>query len=180
MAKRNTKARVTVAVPNWDMGAMGAAKRANLQMEDVAYLDPITGKAVNPNGVKRMRRFDMLEKYYRDQWISVRGFTAGEKLRDAWEQTQRGPGWPDNDRVQSSAKPDHAIAIQTDRASKLIWVSAKVPKAHAVIVEHVVMHNGSISGVKVNGVRIYPGARLAIGRAALRLALDAMADALGC
>lgn len=104
------KSKRPVTLPAWDFGASGPANRAGLVQEDA--FDQ------NPNRVKRARRVDMLERWHKLGKISTAGYNAAEKLRDAFEATQRAPGWPDNDRVQSSPKPDHAVTVQIDRLSK--------------------------------------------------------------
>lgn len=177
--KQRQGVKVTLPSSSWDRGTTGLANRESLVIEDAGDFDPDTGKVVNPNGVKRARRVDMLEVYYKRGWISSGGFTAGEKLRDAWEATQRGPGWADNDRVQSSPKPDQAITMQIDRLSRFIWISHCVPEAHAVIIEHVALHSGSIGGVKVRGKAIYGGSKHEAGRVAMWEAFDALAHAMG-
>lgn len=55
----------------WDMGANGPANRRGLKQEDAMDVDPVTGKTSNPNGVKRMRRVDMLERWHRKGQISA-------------------------------------------------------------------------------------------------------------
>jgi len=106
-----------VSLARWDQGAAGPANRRGLVTEDRGDIDPETGKAVNPNGVKGARRMDMLEYWHRRGTITTAGFNAGEKLRNAYEATQRGKSWPESERVQSSSKPDQAVAIHIDRVS---------------------------------------------------------------
>jgi len=171
---------VTLHGSQWDHGAMGQANRIGLVVEERGDLDAATGKRINPNNVKGARRVDMMEVYHARGWISKRGYTAGEMLRDAWENTQRGPGWQENERVQSSPKPDHAIAMQIDRISKLVWITRRVPKEHAHIIEHIAMQRCSIGGVRMDGHKPYQGANHEKGKVALHLAFEALADALGC
>lgn len=181
MAKKRGKAkdRITLA-PSWDMGAAGPANRHGLVIEERGEIDTLTGRRMNPNGVKGVRRVDMLEYYHRQGVITTRGRNAGEKLRDAWELTELGPGWSDNDRVQSSPRPDRAIAMQVDRMTALLWISRRVPQEHAAIIEHVAINSGSISGVVIKGKQPYLGANNARGKEVLRIAFDALADAVGC
>ena len=165
---------------SWDMGATGIANSIGLVVEDRGEVDAKTGKRVNPNGVKGVRRIDMLEYYHRQGIISHRGHNAGCALRNAWEDTMRAPGWNDNDRVQSSPKPDHQIAIQIDRVSKLHNAWRKVPREHAAMIEHIAIDRGSISGVRIKGVRPYLGANNAKGKEMLGIAFEDLADAMGC
>lgn len=132
-----------VTLPEWDMGATGPANRAGLAIEDAADMDPETGRIINPNGVKRARRVDMLEVWHKKGVISTQGFNAAEALRDAFEATLRTPGWPDNDRVQSSPKPDHAVTIQIDAISRFHAVHRFVCKSDRAIIDACVLRRAS-------------------------------------
>lgn len=118
-----------VTLVAWDLGAMGPANRQGLEIEEAVDATP-EGKAENPNGIIRARRIGKLEQWHRNYlsqamrngkpqpYITTRQFNAAESYLDALEATMRATGWPDNDRVQSSPKPDHAITIQIDRISR--------------------------------------------------------------
>lgn len=126
----------------WDIGAPGPAARAREQVvEDAFDVDPETGEIRNPNAIKRVRIVDMLEVWHRKGVISTAGYNFAVKLRDAFEATQRAPGWPDNDRVQSS--PNHAASalIRTDRLSKYHAVSRFVPTADFAVIDYLVLLN---------------------------------------
>jgi hypothetical protein len=170
---------VSLAPSQWDHGATGPANRKGLIFEERGHIDPETGEMVNPNGITGVRRVDMLEIYAGRGWISLSGFNAGCRLRDAWDRIHQGPGWPDNDRVQSSPKPDHAVEIQIGRMSAFIWISQRVPKEHAGIIEHVAIRGGAIGGVIINGRKPYLGKGHAKGKADLHLAFNLLADAIG-
>ncbi|KQI67035.1 hypothetical protein AN189_17580 [Loktanella sp. 3ANDIMAR09] len=159
---------------------MGQANRLNLVVEQRGTTDPITGKTTNPNGVKGVRRVDMMEVYYKRGWISDRGYTAGEKLRDKWEATERSPGWSDNDRVQSSPKPDQAVAMRIDRLSQLVRITRLMPPQHKSLIEAVAIRQRSINAAVVDGARPYVGRGHKIGQSELMVAFDALADAIGC
>lgn len=184
-AKRRRKAQkaVTLAQPtSWDMGATGQANRIGLLQEPATELDPTTGKDTpNPNGVKRMRRLDMLEVYHRKGEITTEMWNAAEKLRDAFEATQRSAGWPDNDRVQSSPKPDHAVTIQIDRLSRFHSINRMVrPEDKPIIDACVLSGNGPTSAI-INGAKPYRGSGAAYQRGMdhLRDALKHLAGAMG-
>ena len=178
-AKARAGVTVSLGGSEWDQGAMGQANRIGLVVEPRGTLDPATGKTINPNAVKGARRVDMMETYHKRGWISDRGFTAGERLRDAWEDTQRGPGWADNDRVQSSAKPDQAIAMQLDRIGRLVWLTKRMPKDHAALIEAVCMKRVGLASATVDGVKPFTGSRHDEGARVMRVAFDALADAFG-
>lgn len=178
-AKR--KAVTVAAMPSeWDQGATGRANRIGLVQEDAAGIDPITGKKEpNPNGVKRMRRVDMLERYHRMGLISTRAWNAAEKLRDAFEATMKSPGWPDNDRVQSSPKPDHAVTIMVDRISRFHAINRLVPLEDAPIIDACVFHMNAPGSAIINGAKPYRHAGHERGVQHLRDALERLANAMG-
>lgn len=123
---RNRKP-VTMQTASWDHGATGVANRAGLVIEQRGEPDPETGEMINPNGITGARRVDLLEFWHKRGNISTNGFNAAVKLRDAFEATQRGkPALPDNDRVSSSPKPDHAVAIMVDRISALSAITRHI------------------------------------------------------
>jgi hypothetical protein len=181
--RRKAQKHVTLpsAMPtDWDMGAAGQANRIGLIREDATELDPKTGKPMpNPNGVKRMRRVDMLEVWHKQGTISTAGFNAAEKLRDVFEATMQAPGWPDNDRVQSSPKPDHAVTIQIDRLSRFHAVNKLVPVLDRPIINRCVLERGTPSSTVIDGERPYRGARYQDGLTHLKDALDRLARAMG-
>lgn len=165
---------VSLAPSPWDMGASGQANRLGLVVEEAMDADPATGKIVNPNGVKRARRVDMLEVWHKKGVISTRGFNAAERLRDAFEATERAPGWPDNDRVQSSPKPDHAVTIQIDRLSRYHSVSRCVASDDREIIDACVLHRGT-----PGSLRQYRRENYQAGLRHLHDALDRLSDAIG-
>lgn len=162
-----------ISLAEWDMGATGPANRRGLVVEAAADLDLETGKVINPNGVMRARRVDMLEIWHKRGVISTSGFNAAEKLRDAFEATERAPGWPDNDRVQSSPKPDHAVSIQIDRLSRYHEIARHVRSQDRTIIDACVLHRGAPTSIG------YKGRRYQEGLDRLRDALDHLASSMG-
>lgn len=179
-ARKKRKKPVTLMPTTWDQGAQGQANRIGLVEEPATELDPTTGKPQpNPNNIKRMRRVDMLERYHRLGVISTRGWNAAERLRDAFEATQRTPGWPDNDRVQSSPKPDHAVTIQIDRLSRFHAINRLVPLDDVPIINACVFHMNAPGSAIINGTRPYRYGGHARGLQHLRDALERLANAMG-
>ena len=166
---------VTIPGPSsrWDMGATGAANQAGLVQEDAGDVDLATGRIVNPNGVRRMRRVDMLEVWQRKGTISTRGLHAAQLLRGAYERTQCGPGWPDNDRVQSSPRPDLAVTIQIDALSAYHAVARLVDVDDRPVIEACVLRGGT------PGRCGYRGRTYSAGLVHLAEALDRLAGRLG-
>ena len=181
MKRARNRKPVTVAVmpTSWDMGATGPANRIGLVIEASGDPDPSTGTIANPNGIKRARRVDMLEVWHRKGLISTAGFNAAERLRDAFEATQRAPGWPDNERVQSSPKPDHAVTIQIDRLSAFQAISRNIAFGDGPIIRHCVLDRCIPATLTIDGRRPYAGRGYDAGLELLGMALDRMARAMG-
>lgn len=136
-------------------------------------MDPMTGKLSNPNKVTGVRRVDLLEFWHKRGSISTAGFTAAEALRNAFEATMRGkPALPDNDRVQSSPKPGHAVDIMIDRISRFEALMRHVATQDRQIITACVLEGQHPS-------RVYGGLRVREGFSHLRDALDRLADSLG-
>lgn len=171
-AGRNRLVAVSLAPSPWDHGATGPANRIGLVEEERGEKDAKTGKIVNPNRVTGVRRVDMLEYWHRRETISTEGFNAAELLRNAFEATMRGKAaLPDNDRVQSSPKPDHAIDIQIDRISRFQALMRHVRSADREIISACVLDGH-------HPARLYGSLRVREGFDHLRAALDAFADSL--
>lgn len=165
-----SKATVSLDASPWDHGAEGKANRHGLVVEERGDLDPKTGKVTNPNGVTGVRRVDLLEYWHKRGTISTAGFNAASALRDAFEATQKSPPClPDNDRVQASPKPDHAVTIQIDRISRYHHLRKFVHPTDAAIIDRCVL-GGEHPG------KVYGALRTRQGFDDLREALDRMAD----
>ena len=170
-ANRQSRRPVTLPGVTWDLGAAGPANRAGLTIEPAGDIDPETGEVVNPNRILRARRVDMLEVWHKRGTISTAGYNFAVKLRDAFEATERAPGWPDNDRVQSSPKPDHAIAIQADRLTAYHAVARFVAREDWPVIDHFVL-------ARREGSTIRPGHAWREALATLGPALDRAAAAM--
>ena len=167
-----TRGRVSVAQTPWDHGATGQANRIGLVIEERADIDPETGKKINPNGVTGARRKDMLEVYADRGWISQRAYGAGELLRVSWLRTDIGRCAPWlRERVDSSPKPDAAVAIQIDRISALLRVSSLIPAEDRGILDCVCGRGDTIG-------RVYRGSQHEAGKAHLAAALERLADSI--
>lgn len=156
----------------WDHGAMGAANRIGLVVEERGDLDLRSGKITNPNNVTGVRRVDILDFWHRRGTITTGGFNAAVKLRDAFEGTMRGkPALPENDRVQSSPKPDHAVTIQIDRISQFTRYMGQVIPGDRAIISACVLDGHHPSS-------IYGALRVKEGLQHLREALERLSKAL--
>lgn len=186
MAKRNMKSHEKASAARWakkpkplpmpgelwDPCANGPANmRRERVIEDAAEIDPETGEIRNPNGIRRARFVDMLEVWHKRETISTAGYNFAVKLRDAFETTERAPGWPDNDRVQSSPKPDHAVTIQIDRLCRFHAVARFVSREDRAVVDFFVLQ-------RREGAEIKPGPKWVEALARLGPALDRCAAAM--
>ena len=172
-AKAKPKGQVSLA--RWDQGAMGAANRIGLVTEQRGHVDADTGETINPNGVKGVRRVDMLEVYHQRGWITDKGYTAGEALRDAWSMVHRAKGTDYTAvRVDSSSKPDAQVAILIDRVSRYHAVARRIAKGDEEILACVVEEGRAIAHL-----RQYRGAAHDAGKRHLCAALDRLALAMG-
>lgn len=187
MAKSKRKARLKrgtkdlakpksqVSLSRWDQGASGVANRVGLVTEDRGDTDPESGKKINPNGIRGVRRVDMLEVYGNRGWITKRGLSAAEALRNAWEATQRGKGADLSDvRVDRTPKPDASIDVQIDRVSLLVGISRLVPKEDRDIIFAV-----ACEGRAVGHLRQYRGSNHDLGKSHLHEATERLAEKLG-
>lgn len=171
MARRG---RVSLAPTPWDHGATGQANRVGLVIEERGETDPKTGKVTNPNGVTGARRVDMLDLYLKREVISPRAHAAGLILRRAWLKTGMGQCAPFlRERVDSTPKPDAAVAILVDRISALVRVSRLVPQRDVRVIEIVCAH-----GAGVGALAEYRGPKHPFGLQHLSLALENLADAM--
>lgn len=144
----HSKASVSLAPAPWDHGAAGAANRIGLVIEDRGDMDPKSGKVVNPNRVTGARRVDMLEIYHKRGWITTRGYGAGELLRVAWLRTDMGTCAPWlRERVDSSPKPDEAVAVQISRLSALVRIGRLIPAGDKGILDCVCRQGAGVGAM---------------------------------
>jgi len=175
--KAQPRALVSLNASPWDMGADGPANRARESRVEEGVdpeVDPDNGevKHRNPNGVKRRVFYDMLDVYHRRGWITKRGFNAASALRDAWQRTEQGQGndWS-KERVDSSPKPDAAVAIQIDRMSALIGITRHIPAE-----DHRILLTVACEGQAIGRLRQYRGMNHDKGRRHLHDALERLAN----
>lgn len=168
------RGRVSIEPNPWDHGATGQANRIGLVIEERGELDPITGKTTNPNGVTGVRRVDMLDLYLKREVITPRAHAAGLILRHAWLKTGMGQCAPFlRERVDSTPKPDAAVAILVDRITALVRVSRLIPQRDERIIGIVCEH-----GAGVGALPEYRGPRHPLGLMHLAAALESLADVM--
>lgn len=164
---------VTLVIPPWDHGATGQANRIGLVVEERGEVNPATGKVTNPNRVTGVRRVDLLAFWWGRGTISTGGYNAAVALRNAYDDTLRGPpALPENDRVQSSPKPDQSIDIRITRISRFSTLMRRVADEDREIVSACVLDGHHPS-------RVYGALRTKDGFQHLRDALDRLHAAIG-
>lgn len=170
---KSQRGKVTIAATPWDHGATGAANRIGLVVEERGEIDAASGKVTNPNRVTGVRRVDLLDFWHGRGSITTGGMNAAKVLRAAYEQTMRAPpALPDNDRVQATPKPDHAIDIQVDRISRYAKMMNLVADKDREIITACVLDGGHPS-------RVYGPIKFRDGFVHLREALDRLHCAMG-
>mgnify|MGYP001803260075 CR=1 FL=1 len=91
-------------------------------------------KGANPNHMGRRRRVDVLDAIN----LTMRQRQAAEAIRDAFSRVEMlSSGGPLKEQVQSSPKPDRAIAVQVDANSRWVHVTKPIPYRARELVEHV-------------------------------------------
>lgn len=164
------KRAVSLAVMG-DLGAQGPAIKARVVVETVKDIDPETGKGAGT--MKRARVVDMVDHWLRKGVLTTEQWNTAVFLRAAWERTEQAPGTDyARPRVDSSPKPDHAVAIMIDRVSKLNSAWSRVRGDDRELIHHCVVRGLIPATLRIRGVRPYHGSQYQRGLQALRDALD--------
>lgn len=159
----------------WDHGAGGPANREGIIIEDRGEVDPETGRRINPNRVTGARRLTWLERYAARGWITPEGLAAGLELHKAWQRVSIGtsPPWL-RERVDSTPRPDHAVAVQIDRRAAYARLWRLVPPEDRSILHWVCCENRGLRGMRgVSGGRSADAAKVWLRDALDRLAAKA-------
>ena len=176
-AARTYSARKTVSLAQpteWDFGPRTAAQDVRKVIEPVRDWDEKKQKEVdNVNGVRRARRIDLVEYYFRQDRIDGRQMAAGKALAAAWEHTQRSP--EAIKKVQVDVTPDHGAiaAMHVDRIGRFHAVRKMIPDTDWPVLESVCIRNASVAQIGYKGPRFYVGLSLMCS------ALDRLADRMG-
>lgn len=175
MAKRKRTAKGRAAEPRaavslaetGDLGTMGAAIRSRVVVETVK--DTEAGRGT----IRRARVVDMIDHWLKARVINTAQWNTAVVLRAAWERTQQAPGTDyARPRVDSSPKPDHAVAIQIDRVSKLNAAWGRVDWKDRELLHHCVVLGLIPATLRIRDRRPFHGANYQMGLQALRDALD--------
>ncbi len=123
----------------------------------------------NPNHMGRRRRKIIIDDMLKRQTITMRQHQAAEAIQLAYLGVQRlSSGGPLQEQVQSSPKPDAAVAIQVGANSRFVRVMKAVKSSDRELIEAVCFHNKPLrSAIRGGYVR---------GYTRFREALDLVAD----
>ncbi|WP_439140262.1 hypothetical protein [Roseicyclus sp.] len=163
---------VSLAQPSWDMGPDTEAQRAGKVIEDARIWDADKGVWVNPNGVKRARRIDLIESWANTGKVTERQFKAAQALRIAFERTMCSAPAIKKVQVDTSPRPDETVAMMVDRIGAFADLMKHVPSESRAVVECVVLDNRGPNNLG------YKARAYARGVELLRSGLDAVADEL--
>ena len=144
-AKSKAARRKPASLPQttWDQGASGAANQERLVTEARGEVDAITGKRINPNGIKGKRRTPWVETYRKQGKLTDAQYTSAVRLHNAYQ------GYPDKDslaaigeiRASSNGGP---LASLIDRRREFYGMWADVPLSSRYIVEQVALLDNPI------------------------------------
>lgn len=118
-------------------GDHGTGTRAAMAGKEVRPIRDTNGN--NPNNIGRVEAINVLAGL---SFLSMRQFQAGEEIQLAWLGVEKiSSGGELKEQVDSTPKPDAAMAIQIDAQSRLVNAMSAVPSDMRGIVEHVCWHN---------------------------------------
>ncbi len=168
--KKGSRAPVSLSPrPIGDTGATGPANQAELETGE-PWFDHDTGKVVNPEFVKRARRVDMMETYYRRGIISQRGHIAIVEFRLMLEPPPR----TDGVKVDGGIDPTWRIAGLIDHQARPLRLLSGMSLRDREIITEV-----AIEGRAVSYLPQYRNRLGQTGQEVLAVALDRLADAMG-
>jgi hypothetical protein len=155
--------KVTLSKPlplNGDHGTGTQAARAGTVLEKI--MD-------NPNHMGQRKRVCRVDWLLKRKFLDTRQYQAAKAIQVAYARTEQiSSGGELKEQVQSSSKPDAAMAQYCDAMSAWVRVMKAVRRSQRPIVEHVCCYNQPITSMR-GATRIRSAHRL-------RSALNAVAD----
>lgn len=139
--RKASAAPITLATPG-DRGATGPANLDRMIEEERGDLDPETGKIINPNRYKGLRRQPWFETYAKQGKITQEQHAAAARLFAAYE------GFPARDplaalgeMVDRSLWVNDPLAVKVDQRREFYQLWRDIPQSSKPIVEHVVLRD---------------------------------------
>lgn len=145
--------KIAFAPPNvWDFGAEGPANQERLRVEERGHVDETTGKTVNPNNRRGVRRETWIDRYERKEKLTTAQAQTARWLRAASE----GRGSEDplaalSGPVDGGAYMSDPQAEAFDRRRAFFRVWAKVPLWAKPVIERVVLHDRPVRSLCTSG-----------------------------
>lgn len=130
----------------WDFGPRTVSQDDRKIVEQAAFIDPDTGKSVNPNGIVRCRRESWIHAYLRKEKLTVRQASIADELMSASD------GMRATDplaalRIDHSRWGGDPVADRIDRRNKFRSMWALVPDFARPVIIHVVIKDLSIRSI---------------------------------
>lgn len=123
----------------------------------------------NPNHIGQRRRVCRVDWLLKRKFLDIRQYQAAKAIQVAYARTEQiSSGGELKEQVQSSPKPDAAMAQHCDAMSAWVRVMKAVHRSQRPIVEHVCCYNQPITSIS--------GANRIRSAHRLRSALNAVAD----
>ncbi len=157
----------------WDLGPRTKSQDHQKVVEPADYIDPETGKVINPNGVVRARRETWVHTYLRKGKLTQRQANIAEELVEA------SLGMRASDplaalRIDTSRGFNDPAAEQIDRRKKFRMMWKTLPAFAEAVIRHVVLNDMSLRSMP----RCSSGAAEARHLDRLQRGLDTIADAM--
>lgn len=150
--RRRAEEAPSASADKWDQGAEGIANQDGLILEERGHLDHETGKLVNPNNVRGMRRETWIDRYLRKEKLTVGQAMAARWLRDASEgRGNQDPLASLSGPVDGGAYLDDPMAAAMDRRRLFLQVWRQLPMASRPVIQRVVIEDRPIRSLCKSG-----------------------------
>lgn len=115
-------------------------------IESAAYVDPETGKRIDPNGVKRRRRRPWVETYRMQGRLTIECYGAALRLYAVYHGNAEYDPLAAMSGIRSTAGNDPQVT-RIDRRREYFALWADIPKSSRPVIEHVVLNDRPIRGM---------------------------------
>lgn len=127
----------------WDFGPRTPAQDDRKVLESAAFIDPDTGKEINPNGVVRCRREAWVHTYFRKGKLTERQATIADELASA-SAGLRATDPLASLRIDRSRGAVDPVADRIDRRAKFRSMWSFIPDFARPVIMHVVLMDHSL------------------------------------
>lgn len=130
----------------WDLGPRTLLQDERKVLESAAFIDPSTGKSINPNGVVRCRRESWVHVYLRKGKLTDRQASTADELLAASAGLRAADPLAAL-RIDRSRGDMDPVADRIDRRAKFRKMWAFVPEFARPVVMHVVLLDNSLRSI---------------------------------